>query len=67
MGKVLTKKIVILLTAIAVTSLLATILICNAIVIVNASDKIFDKAEDIPYRKVGLVYPLNKNDHIRQF
>lgn len=44
-----------LLTAIAASALHATIIICNAIVVSNASDKIFDKAEDIPHRKVELV------------
>lgn len=49
------EKKVIRITAVVAIVILAVIAICNAIVICYASNKTFDKVEDIPYRKVGLV------------
>lgn len=55
MRTILTTKKAILLTVITASALLATIITCHAVVVSNASGKIFDKPEDIPYSKVGLV------------
>lgn len=43
----------IIISAIVVIGIL--VLVCNVLVISNASGKLFDKVEEIPHRKVGLV------------
>ena len=55
MNYIKTKKNLILSLVVITTVIIVIILVCNVVVVCNAKDKVFDKVEDLPYRKVGLI------------
>lgn len=48
------RKIIIVTLSVALTAIVA-IIVCNCVVTANADGRLYDRVEDIPHRKVGLV------------